>query len=171
MYVNRVVGPLVALQASRGSGHRLVVLGADDDDDEILFLRQEKITTGSKLLQLSNFFMQQVHSCRTSWVPRCENDFLCRQITQFKLFSFHLIIMKEFQRQFAFFFFYLTQVSLHEVNLAYASELLLENVDLKQAKLRVRQFNPAQKTHKFFIHFNCVKPVNRTSWQITRNNL
>lgn len=106
MYVNRVVGPLVALQASRGSGHRLVVLGADDDDDEILFLRQEKITTGSKLLQLSNFFMQQVHTCRTSWVPRCENDFLCRQITQFKLFSFHLIIMKEFHRQFAFFFFF-----------------------------------------------------------------
>lgn len=78
--------------------------------------------------------------------------------------------MKEFHRQF-FFFFYLTQVSLHEVNLAYASELLLENVDLKQAKLRVRQFNPAQKTHNFFIHFNCVKPVNGTSWQITRNNL
>lgn len=65
MYVNRVVGPLVALQASRGSRHRLVVLGADDDDDEILFLRQEKITTGSKLLQLSSV-MQQVDSCRTS---------------------------------------------------------------------------------------------------------
>lgn len=57
--------------------------------------------------------------------------------------------MKEFHRQFAFFFFYLTQVSLHEVNLAYASELLLENVDLKQAKLRVRQFTNTQILYTF----------------------
>lgn len=38
MYVDGVEGPLVVLQANRGRCHRLVVLGADDDDDQILFL-------------------------------------------------------------------------------------------------------------------------------------
>lgn len=66
MYVNCVEGPLVVLQANRGGRHRLVVLGADDDDDQVLFL---------------------------------------------------------------------AQVPLHEVNLAYASELLLKNINLKQSKL------------------------------------
>lgn len=40
MDVNRVEGPLVVLQADRGGRHRLVVLGADDDDDQVLFLRE-----------------------------------------------------------------------------------------------------------------------------------
>lgn len=38
MYVDGVEGPLVALQAPRGRCDRLVVLGADDDDDQILLL-------------------------------------------------------------------------------------------------------------------------------------
>lgn len=38
MYVDGVEGPLVVLQANGGRCHRLVVLGADDDDDQILFL-------------------------------------------------------------------------------------------------------------------------------------
>lgn len=39
MYVDSVEGPFVVLQANRGRGHRLVVLGADDDDDQIFLLR------------------------------------------------------------------------------------------------------------------------------------
>lgn len=169
MYVNCVVGPLVALQASRGSGHRLVVLGADDDDNEVLFLRQEKITTGSKLLQLSNFFMQQVDSCRTTWVARCENNFLSWQITRFKLLLFHFIYMKEFHRHFLVFFF------LPHSGIAPWSQSCLcfwtaARKCRSETSKAASQFNPVQKTHKFFIHFNCVKPVNRTSWQITCNN-
>lgn len=38
VYVDGVEGPLVVLHANRGCCHRLVVLGADDDDDQILFL-------------------------------------------------------------------------------------------------------------------------------------
>lgn len=38
MYVDSVEGPLVVLQANRGGRHRLVVLGTDDDDDQILSL-------------------------------------------------------------------------------------------------------------------------------------
>lgn len=38
VYVDSVEGPLVVLQATRGRCHRLVVLGADDDDDQILLL-------------------------------------------------------------------------------------------------------------------------------------
>lgn len=38
--VNRVEGPLVVLQVERGRGHRLVVLGTDDDDDQVLLLAE-----------------------------------------------------------------------------------------------------------------------------------
>lgn len=38
MYVDGVEGPLVVLQASRGGCHCLIVLGTDDDDDQVLFL-------------------------------------------------------------------------------------------------------------------------------------
>lgn len=38
VYVDGVEGPLVVLQPTRGRRHRLVVLGADDDDDQILLL-------------------------------------------------------------------------------------------------------------------------------------
>lgn len=36
--VDGVEGPLVVLQANRGGCHRLIVLGTDDDDDQVLFL-------------------------------------------------------------------------------------------------------------------------------------
>lgn len=39
MNVDGVKGPLVVLQDGRG-GHRFVVLGADDDDDQIALLRE-----------------------------------------------------------------------------------------------------------------------------------
>lgn len=38
MYVDGVKGPLVVHQADRGGCHRLIVLGTDDDDDQVLFL-------------------------------------------------------------------------------------------------------------------------------------
>lgn len=41
MYVDGVEGPLVVLQAHRRRCHCLVVLGADDDDDQVLFLGRE----------------------------------------------------------------------------------------------------------------------------------
>ncbi len=43
MYVDGVEGPLVVLQANRGGCHCIIVLGTDDDDDQVLFL--EKGTT------------------------------------------------------------------------------------------------------------------------------
>lgn len=46
MYVDGVERPLVVLQADRGGGDCLVVLGTDDDDDQVLFLGKgiKKIT-------------------------------------------------------------------------------------------------------------------------------
>lgn len=38
MNVDGVARPLVGLQAHRGGCHCLVVLGTDDDDDQVLFL-------------------------------------------------------------------------------------------------------------------------------------
>lgn len=38
MYVDGVERPLVVLQADRGGCDRLIVLGTDDDDDQVLFL-------------------------------------------------------------------------------------------------------------------------------------
>lgn len=38
MYVNSIEGPLVVFQANRGGCHCLIVLGTDDDDDQVLFL-------------------------------------------------------------------------------------------------------------------------------------
>ena len=38
MYVNRVERPLVVLQVKGGGRHCLVVLGTDDNDDQVLFL-------------------------------------------------------------------------------------------------------------------------------------
>lgn len=40
VYVDGVEGPLVGLQADGRGRHRLVVLGADDDDDQVLLLRE-----------------------------------------------------------------------------------------------------------------------------------
>lgn len=39
VYVDGVEGPLVVLQHGRGS-HRLIVLGADDDDDQVALLSE-----------------------------------------------------------------------------------------------------------------------------------
>lgn len=43
VYIDGVKSPLVVLQDGRG-GHRLIVLGADDDDDEIALLCEGHIT-------------------------------------------------------------------------------------------------------------------------------
>lgn len=40
MYVNSIEGPLVVFQANRGGCHCLIVLGTDDDDDQVLFLTE-----------------------------------------------------------------------------------------------------------------------------------
>lgn len=40
MYIDSVKSPLVVLQKRRG-GHRFIVLGADDDDDQIPLLCEE----------------------------------------------------------------------------------------------------------------------------------
>lgn len=42
VYVDGVEGPLVVLQADRRGRHCLVVLGTDDDDDQVLFLRGQQ---------------------------------------------------------------------------------------------------------------------------------
>lgn len=40
VYVDGVEGPLIVLQANRGGCHCLIVLGTDDDDDQVLFLTE-----------------------------------------------------------------------------------------------------------------------------------
>lgn len=52
MYVDSVKSPLVVLQKRRG-GHRFIVLGADDDDDQIPLLcevHNTLVTTGGPRL-------------------------------------------------------------------------------------------------------------------------
>lgn len=44
MYVDGVESPLVVLQHRRG-GHRFIVLGADDDDDQIALLHVKYTTS------------------------------------------------------------------------------------------------------------------------------
>lgn len=41
MYVHRIEGPLVVLQTHRGGSHCIIVLGTDDDDDQVLFLCED----------------------------------------------------------------------------------------------------------------------------------
>lgn len=92
MDVDGVAGPLVVLQANVRGCDRLIVLGTDDDDDQILFL---------------------------DGVGRDISGLNCR-VTYYKP------IRGEDH--------YLAEVPLHEVDLADASELLLENVNLKPKK-------------------------------------
>lgn len=44
MYVDGVERPLVVLQANRRGRHGLIVLGTDDDDDQVLFLGEKNRT-------------------------------------------------------------------------------------------------------------------------------
>ena len=59
--VDGVEGPLIVLQADGGSGHGLVVLGADDDDDQVFFLQRgpqhRGLTTALRVSELLSLFL------------------------------------------------------------------------------------------------------------------
>lgn len=72
VYVNCVEGPLVILQADRGGRHRLVVLGTDDDDDQILFLTEVPLHEVN-LAYTSELLLKNVNMCVKAVVPQQSN--------------------------------------------------------------------------------------------------
>ena len=95
--VDGVERPLVALQADGRSRHRLVVLGTDDDDDQVIFLRKGRTQPP--------LFIQVLPGRKALFVLLAEARGIWRV--------------------------YLAEVALHEVDLAYAPDVLLKNIDLK----------------------------------------